>query len=97
MQVVSLEPQVVRLVEELGQYRGYRTLWLDRRGYLCHSEPEDDYEDIGFAYVGTVFSPDADELGKLLATFAARRAARVGAWPVAAALRMSPVAALAPA
>jgi len=97
MQVVSLEPQVVRLVEELSQYRGYRTLWLDRRGYLCHSEPEDDYEDIGFAYVGTVFSPDSDELSKLLATFAARRAARVGAWPVAAALRMSPVAALAPA
>jgi hypothetical protein len=97
MQVVSLEPQVVRLVEELAQYRGYRTLWLDRRGYLCHSEPEDDYEDIGFAYVGTVFSPDGDELSKLLATFAARRAARVGAWPVAAALRMSPVAALSPA
>jgi hypothetical protein len=97
MQVVSLEPQVIRLVEELAQYRGYRTLWLDRRGYLCHSEPEDDYEDIGFAYVGTVFTPDGDELGKLLATFAARRAARVGAWPVAAALRMSSVAALAPA
>lgn len=95
MQPVSLDPQVARLVQELGQYRGYRTLWLDRRGYLCHSEPEDDYEDIGFAYVGTVFTPDADELGKLLATFAARRAARVGAWPVAAALRMSPVAALA--
>jgi hypothetical protein len=97
MQVVSLEPQVARLVQELAQYRGYRTLWLDRRGYLCHSEPEDDYEDIGFAYVATVFAPDADELSKSLAAFAARRAARVGAWPVAAALRMSPIAALSPA
>ena len=97
MQVVSLEPQVARLVAELSQYRGYRTLWLDRRGYLCHSEPEDDYEDIGFAYVATVFSPDADELSKTLASFAARRAARVGAWPIAAAIRMSPIAALAPA
>ncbi len=97
MQLLSLTPQVARLVAELGQYHGYRTLWLDRRGYLCHSEPEDDYEDIGFAYVATVFCPDADELSKLLANFAARRAARVGAWPVAAALRMSPIAALAPA
>lgn len=97
MPSVSLEPQVARLVAELSQYRGYRTLWLDRRGYLCHSEPEDDYEDIGFAYVATVFSPDADELGKTLASFAARRASRFGAWPVAAALRMSPIAALSPA
>ncbi len=97
MQSVSLEPQVARLVAELAQYRGYRTLWLDRRGYLCHSEPEDDYEDIGFAYVATVFSPDADELSRTLAAFAARRAARVGAWPLAAAIRMSPIAALSPA
>lgn len=97
MQPLSLEPQVVRLVAELAQYRGYRTLWLDRRGYLCHSEPEDEYEDIGFAYVATVFTPDAQELGRTLASFAARRAARVGAFPVAAAFRMSPVAALSPA
>lgn len=97
MQPVSLDPQVARLVQELGQYHGYRTLWLDRRGYLCHSEPEDDYEDIGFVYVATVFLPDADELTRTLAQFTARRAAKVGAWPVAAALRLSPIAALAPA
>jgi hypothetical protein len=95
MQVVSLDPQVARVVEELAQYRGYRTLWLDRRGYLCHSEPEDDFEDLGFAYVATVFQPDADELARTLAAFTSRRAARVGAWPVAAALRLSPVPALA--
>ena len=97
MQVVSLEPQVARLVEELSQYHGYRTLWLDRRGYLCHSEPEDEFEELGYAYVATVMNPDSDELAKVLTAFTARRAARVGAWPVAAALRMSPVPALVPA
>jgi len=97
MQPVSLDPQVARLVDELAQYRGYRTLWLDRRGYLCHAEPEDDYEDIGFVYVATVFLPDAEELTRTLAAFTARRAARVGAWPLAASLRLGPIAALAPA
>lgn len=97
MQVVSLDPQVGRLVEELAQYHGYRTLWLDRRGYLCHAEPEDDYEEVGFAYVATMMRPGADELTKVLAAFAARRAARVGAWPVAATLRMNTAPALVPA
>lgn len=97
MQVVSLAPQVARLVEELSQYNGYRTLWLDRRGYLCHSEPEDEFEELGYAYVGTVMRPDGDELTKSLAAFTARRAARVGSWPIAAALRMSPAPALVPA
>jgi hypothetical protein len=97
MQVVSLEPQVGRLVEELASYHGHRTLWLDRRGYLCHSEPEEDYEEVGFAYVATLMRPGADELTRVLAQFTARRASRVGAWPVAAALRMSPVPQLMPA
>lgn len=97
MQVVSLAPQVGRLVEELASYHGYRTLWLDRRGYLCHSEPEDDYEEVGFAYVATLLRPDADELTRVLAAFTARRASRVGAWPVAASLRLSPVPQLMPA
>lgn len=94
--MVSLEPQVVRLVEELAYYNGHRTLWLDRRGFVCHSEPEDDYEDIGYQYVATLFRPTADELKQTLSHFAARRAARVGAWPVAAALHMNPVPVLMP-
>lgn len=94
--MVSLAPQVARLVEELAQYHGYRTLWLDRRGQLCHAEPEDEYEDIGYAYVATVLRPSAEELSQTLVGFAARRAARVGAWPIAAALHMSPVPALMP-
>jgi hypothetical protein len=97
MQVVSLDPQVSRLVEELAQYHGYRTLWLDRRGYLCHSEPEDEFEELGFAYVATVMRPNTEEVTKALTSFTARRASRVGAWPVAAALRMSSVPALVPA
>lgn len=94
--MVSLAPQVARLVEELAQYHGHRTLWLDRRGFLCHSEPDDDYEDIGYAYVATVMRPSSEELASTLSSFAARRAARVGSWPIAAALHMSPVPALMP-
>lgn len=97
MQVVSLAPQVARLVEELAQYRGYRTLWLDRRGYLCHSEPEEEFEELGFVYVATVMQPNSEEMTKTLTSFTARRAARVGSMPVAAALRMSSVPALVPA
>jgi hypothetical protein len=94
--MVSLELQVARLVDELSYYHGHRTLWLDRRGFICHSEPEDDYEDIGYAYVATLMRPTADELKNTLTHFAARRAARVGAWPVAAALHMNPVPVLMP-
>lgn len=97
MQVVSLAPQVTRLVEELAQYRGYRTLWLDRRGYLCHSEPEEEFEELGFVYVATVMQPSSEEMTKSLTAFTARRAARVGSMPIAAALRMSSVPALVPA
>jgi hypothetical protein len=69
--------QIRRLVEELSHHRGYRTLWLDRRGYLCHSEPDDDYETIGFTYVTTVLRPSDDELAAVLGEFfAARRRAR---------------------
>ncbi|MCA9637673.1 MAG: hypothetical protein KC486_14770 [Myxococcales bacterium] len=67
------EAQIRRLVEELSHHRGYRTLWLDRRGYLCHSEPDDDYESVGFTYVTTVFRPGADELGGILGSFFAAR------------------------
>ena len=67
------EAQVGRLVEELGHYHGYRTLWLDRRGYLCHSEPDDDFEAHGFTYVTTVMRPGADELAAALGAFFERR------------------------
>jgi hypothetical protein len=97
MQVVSLDPQVSRLVEELAQHHGYRTLWLDRRGYLCHSEPEDEFEAVGYAYVATLMRPDGDELKRVLSTFATRRAARVGAMPIAAALTLRPMPTFVPA
>lgn len=89
--MVSLELQVARLVDELAQYHGHRTLWLDRRGYLCHAEPEDDFEDIGYQYVATMFRPTGDELRSTITHFTARRAARLGACPVAAAFHMHPV------
>lgn len=89
--MVSLELQVARLVEELRQYHGHRALWLDRRGFICHAEPEDDFEDIGYTYVATLHRPGADELRSTLTHFTARRAARLGACPVAAAFHMHPV------
>ena len=61
--------QIRRLVDELSHHHGYRTLWLDRRGYLCHSEPDDDYASIGFTYVTTVQRPQDDELGATLGAF----------------------------
>lgn len=89
--MVSLDLQVARLVEELAHYNGHRTLWLDRRGYLCHAEPEDDFEDIGYQYVATLSRPSADELRQTITRFTARRAARLGACPLAAAFHMHPV------
>lgn len=77
MSRVKAEAQIGRLVDELRHFRGHRTLWLDRRGYLCHSEPEDEYEEHGFTYVTTVLRPSADELAALLGPFFdARRRAR---------------------
>ncbi|MEZ4449434.1 MAG: hypothetical protein R3B09_08140 [Nannocystaceae bacterium] len=65
--------QVGRLVEELGHFHGYRTLWLDRRGYLCHSEPDDEWEAHGYTYVATVMRPGSDELTSVLGAFFDRR------------------------
>jgi hypothetical protein len=89
--MVSLELQVARIVEELAQYNGHRTLWLDRRGFLCHAEPEDDFEDIGYQYVATLLRPTAEELRLTITQFTARRAARIGACPVPAAFHMHPI------
>ncbi len=69
--------QIRRLIQELSHHHGYRTLWLDRRGYLCHSEPDDDYASIGFTYVTTVMRPSDEQLSAELGRFfAARREAR---------------------
>jgi len=69
--------QIRRLLQELSHHHGYRTLWLDRRGYLCHSEPDDDYAPIGFTYVVTLMRPSEEELTSVLgAFFSARRQAR---------------------
>lgn len=60
MQLAVLESRIDELVQELAQYRGFRTVWLGDRGELFHSEPDDELR--GFSYVATVFRPDRDEL-----------------------------------
>ena len=73
MSGIRAEAQVSRLVDELGHFHGYRTLWLDRRGYLCHAEPDDDFEAHGYTYVTTVMRPGVDELAAALGAFFDRR------------------------
>ncbi|MBK8265788.1 MAG: hypothetical protein IPK80_31230 [Nannocystis sp.] len=65
--------QVSRLVDELRLYNGYRTLWLDRRGYVCHSEPDDELETHGYTYLTTVMRPSYDELAATLGELLRRR------------------------
>ncbi|HRI09364.1 MAG TPA: hypothetical protein PKW35_16195 [Nannocystaceae bacterium] len=65
--------QVTRLVGELRFYNGYRTLWLDRRGHVCHSEPDDELEGHGYVYLATVMRPSYDELSGVLGEVLRRR------------------------
>jgi hypothetical protein len=62
MQLAALESRIDELVQELAEYRGFRTVWLGERGELIHAEPEDMLEIRGFAYVATLFRPSRDEL-----------------------------------
>lgn len=94
VQAVSLAAQVPRLVEELAEYHGYRTLWLDRRGSLCHGEPEDEFEGSGLVYVATMLRPGPDDLAGALKVFAARRRFHVEAWTTPGVLGLGPEPAL---
>jgi len=58
--------QVAALVAELAQFHGHRTLWLDPSGSLCHSEPDDELEAVGYRYLATLMWPDADTVAALL-------------------------------
>jgi hypothetical protein len=62
MTLAALESRIDELVQELAQYRGFRTVWLSEEGELVHSEPEDMLEVRGFVYLTTVFRPDREEL-----------------------------------
>ncbi len=67
MQVQAFERRVEELIVELAQFSGHRTVWLDPRGALCHSEPELELEGEGYAYLGTLMQPDRDTLTAALA------------------------------
>lgn len=62
MQLAALESRIDELVQELAQYRGFRTVWLGDYGELIHAEPDETLEELGYTYVTTVFRPDRDEL-----------------------------------
>lgn len=57
-----LEARIEALLGDLAEYHGYRTLWLDPRGSIVHAEPDDELDELGFAYVGTLMRPSRDEL-----------------------------------
>ena len=69
MEMPSLDRRVSELVAELAQYRGHRTLWLDLRGHLVHTEPDDELEGRGYLYVTTVLRPDRDTLTEAVSRF----------------------------
>ena len=70
MQVEPLSQQVSSLIAELRGFHGHRTVWIDRQGRLCHSEPEEELEQLGYVYVTTTMRPAADELDRAMARFA---------------------------
>ena len=55
----EIEDELRRLCDDLRAYSGYRTVWLDRRGCLWHSEPDLDLPE-GATYLGTFFRPTAE-------------------------------------
>ena len=62
MNVALLQARIDELVLELTQFRGFRTLWLDPQGDLCHAEPDLELEDLDYHYVATLMRPDKDTL-----------------------------------
>ena len=67
MQVQAFERRVGELIVELASFSGFRTLWLDRDGRICHSEPESEPEGGGFPHLATLMQPDRDTLTEALA------------------------------
>ena len=67
MQVQAFERRVEELIVELASFSGYRTLWLDREGLICHCEPDYELEDEGYAYLATLMQPDRDTLTEAIA------------------------------
>lgn len=66
MQVHAFERRVAELVRELAGYNGFRTLWLDPRGRICHSEPDDELEHSDYVYLTTVMQPSLETLTAVL-------------------------------
>ncbi|NVB39410.1 hypothetical protein G6O69_16325 [Pseudenhygromyxa sp. WMMC2535] len=62
MQLAALEARIDELVLDLACYSGHRTLWLDDRGEIIHSEPDDLLETRGYSYIATLFQPEREEL-----------------------------------
>lgn len=67
--------QAEALASELAQFHGFRTLWIDPRGQLSHSEPDEELETFGYTYVTTVLRPQSDDLAVALRSHAAPVAA----------------------
>jgi hypothetical protein len=67
MQVQAFERRVEELILELAQFSGYRTIWLDPRGLLCHTEPDEELEAEGYGYLATLMRPDREGLTEALA------------------------------
>lgn len=66
MAPADLTSSLADLSLALSRYRGYRALWLDGRGGIVHSEPDDELGEQGLRYVGCVLNPSLEALTELL-------------------------------
>lgn len=67
MAASSVDAQIESLARQLASFHGYRTVWLDLGGRLCHAEPDELLEELGYLYVGTFLRPATDDLEEAVA------------------------------
>ncbi|GEM_PF-1728640 len=64
MELSTLECRIEAIVAELAGCNGYRTIWLDTEGTLRLSEPEEEFEPLGWSYMATLMHPDSKAVSK---------------------------------
>lgn len=62
MNVWSVEPELASVVSALEGTVGFRSVWLDPRGHVWHSEPELELEHDRWALVGTFLRPSLHDM-----------------------------------
>lgn len=69
MSTPTVEAQIDSLARQLASFHGYRTVWLDLNGLVCHAEPDEELEALGYLYVGTFLRPTTEALEEAMARY----------------------------